>query len=129
MRGEVVAIDQMPAGQKWVAHVTLEGAPRMVQGPRDEQAHEEPWAVPYWPELVDQWAPEAVRAWLIQQAATLHEREQAEAATADKLAEQHKAILGAGEAAAVCREGEIGCEKPHDPGDVLKDEKPAKVKR
>jgi hypothetical protein len=115
MRGQITRIDPAPAGAKWIAHVTLEGAPRMVQGPRDDEPHEEPWLVEYWPELIEQWPAEAVRAWIMQRAAEQHERAAAQVAETNAAADRHADLLGSAEAAVVCHNGEIGCTEIHNP--------------
>ena len=67
--------------------------------------------VAYWPELLEQWGAEPLRAWVLQQASDL-----SAATPATPIHESHAAALvGEGQPAVVCRQGEIGCTEAHEP--------------
>ena len=91
MRGTITAIAAGKDGQQ-LARITLEGGQQ--------------FEIPYWPELLEQWGPEALRAHLLHQA---------ELASRPAAPLDHSALLGEAEASPVCREGEIGCTKSHEP--------------
>lgn len=61
--------------------------------------------------LLAQWGADAVRAYLLQAAASVIASERERAAAVDA----HQAIAGAGIAAPVCREGHIECQDAHAP--------------
>lgn len=98
MKGEILSIvprpGPTPAESKLTARVAL----------GDGSRHE----ISYWPELLEQWGPDALRAWILQQAV------EASSGGAEPAHETHgRALVGAGEAAPVCRKGEIGCTDEH----------------
>jgi hypothetical protein len=100
MRGKVTAITDTADGLRKLAAVELEGI--------DEPVH-----VAYWPELLEQWGAEKLRAWLVHQAV------EAVAASADE--DPHQALLGEAEPVPVeppppppvCNLGASGCVVDH----------------
>jgi len=103
MRGTVTEVTDGQDGRK-VAQVQLENG---------ESAQ-----VAYWPELLEQWGADKLRAYLVHQAV--------EAAAGAQVEDPHQALLGDAEAApvetppapAVCNLGAAGCVVDHDLADA-----------
>jgi hypothetical protein len=95
MNGEIRSVGPSENAGQLAAAVQLEGVDSVI-------------TVPYWPELLEQWGPAALHAWILQQAV-----EQLPAAGPALHEAHHAALVGPGEAAPVCRKGEIGCTDEH----------------
>jgi hypothetical protein len=103
MKGTITAIEA--AGARMLARVQLEGDDALVE-------------VEYWPELLEQWGADVLRAHLVHQAVVQRAAQSAPAA-----AEQHAALIGAAEAAP----GPEGAPAPADPEPSMALGEPARV--
>lgn len=104
MKGTITDV-KLAADGRIAASVELDGD---VEG-EGEGEHQRRRVVHYWPELVEQWGADAVRAHVLQLAADERDAELAKTV----MMAPHLDVVGQGDAAAVCRLGHIACTDEH----------------